>query len=58
MPHLHLQMMNPSAHSYDIDDGIHRADLVKVNLLHVHIMDFRLGMTQKLKGSDRHVLHL
>ncbi len=37
----------------DVDDRVERADLVKVNLLHRHLVDGGLGLGQPLKHALR-----
>jgi hypothetical protein len=41
--------------SDDVDDGIERADLMKVNLLHRHLVDSRFDFGQALEHSLRAV---
>jgi hypothetical protein len=46
-----------NARAHDVHDGIHRADLVEMNFLRRHPMDFALGFRDALKHGDGFFLH-
>ena len=46
-----------NAGAHDISDGIHRADLVEMNLLRRQAVDFALGLCNALKHGDGFFLH-
>ena len=49
VPGADLQMMNARARRDDVDDGIHRADLVKVDLIDRHVVDLRFGRRRAVR---------
>ena len=45
----HTQQVQSNRRTHDIDDRVHRADLVKVNLADVDPVDARLGLPEPLE---------
>jgi len=56
-PSVHTERLGPSRGADNVNDGIHRANLVEVNLFDGHGMDGGLGFAQQLEGADRTLLH-
>ena len=46
---VHPEEMEPQTASDDVDNGIHRAHLVKVHLLDVHPVNMRFSFTETLE---------
>ncbi len=56
MPCADAEMMNSGAAGHDVDDGIHRAHLMEVDLIDRNVVNFGLRVPQQLEGPDCQIL--
>ena len=54
---VHTEQLDPNASTHNVHDGIHRADLMEVNLLQRNPVNLCFRFTDTTEHAQRAVLH-